>query len=40
MKWTLKLVTESDSGETKLHEVAEWKRTEKFIKPASSSSYD
>lgn len=35
MKWTLKLVAESDSGETTVHEVAILKRMEAFIKPAS-----
>jgi hypothetical protein len=35
MKWTLTLITESDSGETKTHEVASWERVEAFIKPAS-----
>jgi hypothetical protein len=35
MKWTLTLTTESESGETKTHEVAGWERVEAFIKPAS-----
>jgi hypothetical protein len=35
MKWTLKISTESDSGETMVHEVAILKTTEAFIKPAS-----
>lgn len=35
MKWTLKLITEFDSGETAMHDVAGWKRPEAFIKPAS-----
>jgi hypothetical protein len=35
MKWTLKLVAESDSGETTVHEVAILNRMEAFIKPAS-----
>ncbi len=35
MKWTLKLITQFDSGEKKTHEVASWERTEAFIKPAS-----
>jgi hypothetical protein len=35
MKWTSKLVTESDSGESTVHEVAILKSTEAFIKPAS-----
>lgn len=35
MKWTLKIVAESDSGETTVHEVAILKRMEAFIKPAS-----
>jgi hypothetical protein len=34
MKWTLKLVTESDSGETKVQDVAEWERKDKSAKPA------
>ena len=35
MKWTLKLMAEFDSGDTKVQEVASWERTEAFIKPAS-----
>lgn len=35
MKWTLKLVTESDSGKTNVREVACWERTDAFVKPAS-----
>ncbi len=35
MKWTLKLIREFDSGETKVHEVASWERAQAFIKPAS-----
>jgi hypothetical protein len=35
MKWTLKLVAESDSGETTVHEVAILNRAEAFIKPAA-----
>ena len=35
MKWTLTLITELDSGVTKVHEVANWERTEPLIKPAS-----
>jgi len=35
MKWTLKLITEFDSGETKVQEVTSLERTEAFIKPAS-----
>jgi hypothetical protein len=35
MNWTLKLVTEWDSGETKMHDVASWERTDAFIKPAT-----
>ena len=35
MKWTLKLVAESDAGETTVHEVAILKRMEAFIKPES-----
>ena len=35
MKWALKPVAESDSGETTVHEVAFLKRIEAFIKPAS-----
>jgi hypothetical protein len=35
MKWTLKLVTEFDSGETKVHEVTSLERTDAFIKPAT-----
>lgn len=34
MKWTLKLVTELDSGETKTQEVTSWERVGVFIKPA------
>jgi hypothetical protein len=35
MKWTLKLVAESDSGETTVHEVAILNRAEAFIKSAA-----
>jgi len=35
MKWTLNLITEFDSGEKEIHEVANWERREVFIKPAS-----
>ena len=35
MKWTLKLITELDSGETKVHNLASLERAEAFIKPAS-----
>lgn len=35
MKWTLKLVTALDSGETKVHDMASWERTDAFIKPAT-----
>ncbi|MDE3180971.1 MAG: ISKra4 family transposase [Acidobacteriota bacterium] len=31
----MKLITEFDSGETAMHDVAGWKRPEAFIKPAS-----
>lgn len=34
MKWTLKLISEFDSGETIVHEVASLEREEAFIKPA------
>lgn len=34
MKWTLKLISEFDSGETKVQEVASLEREEAFIKPA------
>jgi hypothetical protein len=34
MKWTLKLISEFDSGETMVHEVASLERAEAFIKPA------
>jgi hypothetical protein len=34
MKWTLKLISEFDSGETKAQEVASSERDEGFIKPA------
>jgi hypothetical protein len=35
MKWTVKFVAESDSGETTVHEVAILNRAEVFIKPAA-----
>jgi hypothetical protein len=35
MKWTLKLITELDSGETREHEVIRLERIEDFVKPAS-----
>jgi len=34
MKWTLKLISEFDSGKTMVHEVASLEREEAFIKPA------
>jgi len=34
MKWTLKLITERDSGESEMRELASWDRAEAFIKPA------
>jgi hypothetical protein len=34
MKWTVKLISEFDSGETKVQEVASLERDEAFIKPA------
>ncbi|MGH9450369.1 MAG: hypothetical protein ACRD11_07475 [Terriglobia bacterium] len=35
MKWSLKLITEFDSAETKVDEVASWERADTFIKPAN-----
>jgi hypothetical protein len=34
MKWSLRLISEFDSGETMVHEVASLERKEAFIKPA------
>jgi hypothetical protein len=35
MKWILRLVAESDSGETTVHEVAILRQPEAFIKPTT-----
>ena len=34
MNWSLKLIAEFDSGDTKVHAIANWGRAEVFIKPA------